>query len=162
MAATFRVSDGQTNINGTTVIPPHYGVPFDDLFNRIRSVINSGGSTDPNFPKSTNVMKIGNMPTSGSAEIVNADATKLPNLAMWDVDNPPFRVWVYTNASGTSSIVGNSTPGAPVELVQNGSRLKIGTDGQVISNNGAIAGIIIGVIMFLMICTGIIYFVTKK
>lgn len=165
--ATFNATNGQMNVNGMQGRPPGLGFPADAFMQRIQTVINSGGSTDPTFPKSVNSINLVKLGDSYDVTVTHTSPGELPNLTVYDVADPLFRVWVYTNASGTSSILGNSTPGTPVTLIQNGSKMyKAASTPSPPSESklsgGAIAGIVIGGCFCLMTCTVLIYLAARR
>lgn len=109
-----------SSVAGSRTPGPDMTGEYIDFVNAARG----GGGDTIGYPKSTNILNILDASKGLNAEVVNNEASKLPNLTLYLIQNPPIKTLVYTDSNGNSKII-YSTPGSPVQLTAYGSKVNI-------------------------------------
>lgn len=117
----FDVNTGVVSgLSGSRRPGPDMTGEYIDFVNMTRR----GGGDTIGYPKSTNIIDIVDASKGANGKAVNTEASKLPNLTLYLIQNPPIKTLVYTDSNGNSKII-YSTPGSPVQLTAYGSKVNI-------------------------------------
>jgi len=127
----FDVNTGVVSgYSGSRTPGPDMTEEYLDFVNRIRG----GGGDTIGYPKSTNIINMGDISKGeSSADIVNKEANRLPNLTLYLIENPLVKTLVYTDSNGNSKII-YTTPKSPVQLIPYGSKFATNGAGPVKSS----------------------------